>query len=148
MFLESELLNKADIVISAIGKAKFLNWMYFGTDCDVVIDVGINRDENGKLCGDVDRDSIEKLKDGIYVTPVPGGVGLLTRVTLLKNIVEACENGYTENTVKDAISFLRKKDYFVKKIPKNLCETAKECSETGCGECLDCSCFACMIGNE
>lgn len=148
LFLESELLNKADIVISAIGKAKFLNWMYFGTDCDVVIDVGINRDENGKLCGDVDRDSIEKLKDGIYVTPVPGGVGLLTRVTLLKNIVEACENGYTENTVKDAISFLRKKDYFVKKIPKNLCETAKECSETGCGECLDCSCFACMIGNE
>ena len=43
---------------------------------------------------------------------------MLTRVTLLKNIVEACENGYTENTVKDAISFLRKKDYFVKKIPK------------------------------
>lgn len=148
LLLESELSNKADIVISAIGKAKFLDWMDFGTDCDVIVDVGINRDENGKLCGDVDRDSIEKLKDGIYVTPVPGGVGLLTRVTLLKNIVEACENGYTENTVKDAISFLRKKDYFVRKIPNDLCENAKECLETGHGECDYCSCFACLVGNE
>ena len=128
LFLESELSNKADIVISAIGKAKFLDWMDSGTDCDVIIDVGINRDEN--------------------VTPVPGGVGLLTRVTLLKNIVEACENGYTENTVKDAISFLKKKDYFVRKIPNNLCENAKECFETGHGECDYCSCFACLVGNE
>lgn len=140
--------NDADVIVSAIGKAKFLDWADIGSDCEIVIDVGINRDDAGKLCGDVNRESVEKLRSDTYVTPVPGGVGLLTRVSLLKNVVEAHENGYTENAVEDAISLLRKNDYFVRKIPKNLCETAKECSETGCGECLDCSCFACMIGNE
>lgn len=100
------------------------------------------------MCGDVNRESVEKFRPDTYITPVPGGVGLLTRVSLLKNVVEAHENGYTENAVEDAILLLRKNDYFVRKIPKNLCETAKGCSETGCGECLDCSCFACMIGNE
>lgn len=140
--------NNADVIVSAIGKAKFLDWADIGSDCEIVIDVGINRDDAGKLCGDVNRESVEKLRRDTYVTPVPGGVGLLTRVSLLKNVVEAHENGYTENAVEDAISLLRKNDYFVRKIPKNLCETAKECSETGCGECLDCSCFACMIGNE
>lgn len=140
--------NDADVIVSAIGKAKFLDWTDIGSDCEIVIDVGINRDDAGKLCGDVNRESVEKLRPDTYVTPVPGGVGLLTRVSLLKNVVEAHENGYTENAVEDAISLLRKNDYFVRKIPKNLCETAKECSETGCGECLDCSCFACMIGNE
>ena len=139
--------NDADVIVSAIGKAKFLDWADIGSDCEIVIDVGINRDDAGKLCGDVNRESVEKLRPDTYVTPVPGGVGLLTRVSLLKNVVEAHENGYTENAVEDAISLLRKNDYFVRKIPKNLCETAKECSETGCGECLDCSCFACMIGN-
>ena len=140
--------NDADVIVSAIGKAKFLDWADIGSDCEIVIDVGINRDDAGKLCGDVNRESVEKLLPDTYVSPVPGGVGLLTRVSLLKNVVEAHENGYTENAVEDAISLLRKNDYFVRKIPKNLCETAKECSETGCGECLDCSCFACMIGNE
>lgn len=140
--------NDADVIVSAIGKAKFLDWADIGSDCEIVIDVGINRDDAGKLCGDVNRESVEKLRSDTYVTPVPGGVGLLTRVSLLKNVVEAHENVYTENAVEDAISLLRKNDYFVRKIPKNLCETAKECSETGCGECLDCSCFACMIGNE
>lgn len=140
--------NDADVIVSAIGKAKFLDWENIGSDCEIVVDVGINRDDAGKLCGDVNRESVEKLCPDTYVTPVPGGVGLLTRVSLLKNVVEAHENGYTENAVEDAISLLRKNDYFVRKIPKNLCGTAKECSETGCGECLDCSCFACMIGNE
>lgn len=140
--------NDADVIVSAIGKAKFLDWADIGSDCEIVIDVGINRDDAGKLCGDVNRESVEKLRPDTYVTPVPGGVGLLTRVSLLKNVVEAHENGYTENAVEDAISLLRKNDYFVRKIPKNLCDTAKGCSETGCGECLDCSCFACMIGNE
>ena len=140
--------NDADVIVSAIGKAKFLDWADIGSDCEIVVDVGINRDDAGKLCGDVNRESVEKLRPDTYVTPVPGGVGLLTRVSLLKNVVEAHENGYTENAVEDAISLLRKNNYFVRKIPKNLCETAKECSETGCGECLDCSCFACMIGNE
>lgn len=140
--------NDADVIVSAIGKAKFLDWADIGSDCEIVIDVGINRDDAGKLCGDVNRESVEKLRPDTYVTPVPGGVGLLTRVSLLKNVVEVHENGYTENAVEDAISLLRKNDYFVRKIPKNLCETAKGCSEIGCGECLDCSCFACMIGNE
>ena len=140
--------NDADVIVSAIGKAKFLDWADIGSDCEIVVDVGINRDDAGELCVDVNREPVEKLRPDTYVTPVPGGVGLLTRVSLLKNVVEAHENGYTENAVEDAISLLRKNDYFVRKIPKNLCETAKECSETGCGECLDCSCFACMIGNE
>lgn len=140
--------NDADVIVSAIGKAKFLDWADIGSNCEIVVDVGINRDDAGKLCGDVNRESVEKLRPDTYVTPVPGGVGLLTRVSLLKNVVEAHENGYTENAVEDAISLLRKNDYFVRKIPKNLCGTAKECSETGYGECLDCSCFACMIGNE
>lgn len=140
--------NDADVIVSAIGKAKFLDWEDIGSDCEIIVDVGINRDDAGKLCGDVNRESVEKLRPDTYVTPVPGGVGLLTRVSLLKNVVEAHENGYTENAVEDAISLLRKNDYFVRKIPKNLCGTAKECSETGYGECLDCSCFACMIGNE
>lgn len=140
------VLGRSEIVGKPL--VNMLIWEDIGSDCEIVIDVGINRDDAGKLCGDVNRESVEKLRPDTYVTPVPGGVGLLTRVSLLKNVVEAHENGYTENAVEDAISLLRKNDYFVRKIPKNLCETAKECSETGCGECLDCSCFACMIGNE
>ena len=79
--------NYADVVISAIGKPKYFDDTYFA-NANVVIDVGINRDENGKLCGDVDRDDIDK---NVYVTPVPGGVGLLTRLALLENVVRAYE---------------------------------------------------------
>lgn len=88
---EFEMTNKADLVISAIGKPKFLSWSDFSVDCDIVVDVGMNRDENGKLCGDVDRESVLSIYPEIYVTPVPGGVGLLTRVSLLKNVVESYE---------------------------------------------------------
>lgn len=74
----------ADIIIVAVGKPKWFK-------CDVnnnpiIIDVGINRDENNKLCGDVDNEYMKN--QNCYVTPVPGGVGLLTRLALLKNIIE------------------------------------------------------------
>lgn len=55
----------------------------------LVVDVGINRDENNKLCGDIDRGQLAELVPDTYVTPVPGGVGLLTRVSLLQNVVGA-----------------------------------------------------------
>lgn len=78
--------NGANIIISAIGKPKYLDSAYFWDNSgEIIIDVGINRDENGKICGDVDK---EKLRYS-YVTPVPGGVGLLTRNTLLENVVAA-----------------------------------------------------------
>ena len=79
----------SDLCICAIGKPNFFCG-YF-KEGSIVIDVGINRDGAGKLCGDVDRECLEKHHDNVYVTPVPGGVGLLTVVTLLKNVVEAYE---------------------------------------------------------
>mgnify|MGYP003289121878 CR=1 FL=1 len=83
----------ADIVISAIGKPKYLNDDYFSYD-QIIIDVGINRDENGKLCGDVNKEEIEnknnKLRN-MYITPVPKGVGLLTRIALLENIIQSAQ---------------------------------------------------------
>lgn len=79
-------VQQADIVIAAAGKAKMIKSDWLKQDA-VVIDVGINRDENGKLCGDVDlEDVIDKVK---YITPVPGGVGLMTRAMLLLNTMEA-----------------------------------------------------------
>ena len=81
--------RQADIVIVAIGKAGFLTGDMLKEGA-VVIDVGINRNSEGKLCGDADFDScIEKVSK---ITPVPGGVGLMTRVNLLKNTVKAAEN--------------------------------------------------------
>ena len=80
-----KLLKESDIVISAIGKAKEFTVDNF-SDNQIVIDVGINRDENGKLCGDIDSSGIENLTN-TYVTPVPGGIGLLTRVSLLENVL-------------------------------------------------------------
>lgn len=78
--------RSADIIICAVGKPKFLtsDMVYSNS---VVIDVGINRDEHGKLCGDVDFENVSKVVSAI--TPVPGGVGLMTRAALLANIVKA-----------------------------------------------------------
>ena len=85
----AEKTRMADIVIIAIGKAGFLTGDMIKEGA-VVIDVGINRDAQGKLCGDADFDScIEKVSK---ITPVPGGVGLMTRVNLLKNTVKSAEN--------------------------------------------------------
>ncbi|ARF15892.1 bifunctional methylenetetrahydrofolate dehydrogenase/methenyltetrahydrofolate cyclohydrolase FolD [Sporosarcina ureae] len=81
--------QQADILIVAIGIAKFITGDYIKEGA-VVIDVGMNRDENGKLCGDVDYESAEKQASAI--TPVPGGVGPMTITMLLKNTVESAEN--------------------------------------------------------
>ena len=82
-----EICRRADILVAAIGKAKFVT-VDMVKDGAVVIDVGMNRDENGKLCGDVD---FENVKDKCsFITPVPGGVGPMTIATLMKNTIKAC----------------------------------------------------------
>lgn len=87
--------EQADVIISAIGAPKHWTNLYL---CEIekpiiLIDVGINRDENGKLCGDFDYEScnkfLERYSDDSYITPVPGSVGLLTRVSLLDNVLRA-----------------------------------------------------------
>lgn len=83
-------LYSSDIVVSAIGKPKYFN-KYDFSEVDIIVDVGINRDENGKLCGDVDTLGFEFFHPQTYVTPVPGGVGLLTVASLMKNTIEAFE---------------------------------------------------------
>lgn len=83
-----EVCKRADILIVAIGKPLFVNSEYV-KDGAVVIDVGINRDENNKLCGDVDYDDVfDKCS---YITPVPGGVGPMTIAMLLNNCIESVE---------------------------------------------------------
>ena len=79
---------RANLVITAIGKPKYFNTFDIYSDT-LVVDVGINRDENGKLCGDVDREDIMEYRNNVYITPVPKGVGLLTRVALLENVYDA-----------------------------------------------------------
>ena len=76
----------ADIVVSAIGQPKYFNGNYFLAPIEAIIDVGINRDENGKLCGDVDYEDVKDYAEAI--TPVPGGVGPMTVAELMKNTVE------------------------------------------------------------
>ena len=81
----SEVTSKADILIAAIGKARFITAEYV-KDGAVVIDVGMNRDEEGHLCGDVDFKDVEAKVSAI--TPVPGGVGPMTIAMLMNNCVE------------------------------------------------------------
>lgn len=76
--------KEADILIAAIGRAKMIDSEYVKEGA-VVIDVGINRLDNGKLCGDVDFDDVKDIAEAI--TPVPGGVGPMTIAMLLKNCV-------------------------------------------------------------
>lgn len=76
----------ADLIVCAVGKPYFLTADMVKDDA-VIVDVGINRGEDGKLCGDVDFAEVSKKCSAI--TPVPGGVGLMTRVALLKNTVKA-----------------------------------------------------------
>ena len=77
---------RADILVAAVGIPKFVT-ADMVKDGAVVIDVGMDRDENGKLCGDVDFDAVAP--KAAYITPVPGGVGPMTIATLLKNTVTA-----------------------------------------------------------
>ncbi len=81
-------LKHADLVVSAIGKLGYIDSSYEFKPEAVLVDVGINRDENGKLHGDFVPGLSVKLQ-----TPVPGGVGLLTRLALLENLLEATKNG-------------------------------------------------------
>lgn len=81
-----EICKEADILIVAIGKPQFIDKEYV-KDGAVVIDVGIHRDENNKLCGDVKYDEVEPIAS--YITPVPGGVGPMTIAMLMHNCVEA-----------------------------------------------------------
>ena len=77
---------QADILVAAIGRAKMIDASYV-KDGAVVIDVGINRDESGKMVGDVDFESV--YPKASYITPVPGGVGPMTRAMLLANTLRA-----------------------------------------------------------
>lgn len=83
-----ELCKEADILIVAIGKPKFITKEYIKEGA-VVIDVGIHRDADNKLCGDVDYAQVEPLCSAI--TPVPGGVGPMTICMLMKNCIDAME---------------------------------------------------------
>ena len=81
-----ELCKQADILIVAIGKPKFIDESYVKEGA-VVIDVGIHRNEENKLCGDVDYDTIQDKAQA--ATPVPGGVGAVTTAVLAKHLVRA-----------------------------------------------------------
>lgn len=78
--------SDAEIVIAAAGRAKMLNSDYCGQDA-VMIDVGINVDDNGKLCGDVDYSTLDGKASA--ATPVPGGVGTITTAVLAKHLIQA-----------------------------------------------------------
>lgn len=81
-----ETCKNAQILVAAAGRARMVDASYVGTDA-VVVDVGINVDENGKLCGDVDFDSLEGTAS--MATPVPGGVGTVTTAVLARHLVLA-----------------------------------------------------------
>lgn len=81
-----DICKQADIVIAAVGKPKFVT-ADMVKDGATVIDVGINRDANGKLVGDVDFENVSKKAS--FITPVPGGVGLMTVTSLLENTYKA-----------------------------------------------------------
>lgn len=83
-----EVAKRADILVVAIGKPQFINSEYVKEGA-VVIDVGIHRDENNKLCGDVDYEDV--FPHASAITPVPGGVGPMTIAMLMKNCVNAVE---------------------------------------------------------
>ncbi|WP_033541762.1 bifunctional methylenetetrahydrofolate dehydrogenase/methenyltetrahydrofolate cyclohydrolase FolD [Planococcus sp. CAU13] len=89
----TDYTKQADILISAVGRAKFLGKEAIKKGA-VVIDVGMNRDENGKLCGDVDLADV--LETASFVTPVPGGVGPMTIAMLMENTLLSAERGLAE----------------------------------------------------
>ena len=91
-----EYTKRADILISAIGKAKFVTKDMVKKDV-VIIDVGINRNEEGKLVGDVDFQNVEPLAS--YITPVPGGVGPMTIAMLMNNVIKATKEQNEQNSM-------------------------------------------------
>lgn len=83
----TEICKSADILVAAVGRANFIT-ADMVKDGAVVIDVGMNRNEEGKVCGDVSNDVMEKAS---YMTPVPGGVGPMTITMLMKNTIKAAK---------------------------------------------------------
>ena len=81
--------RQADILIAVVGRANFITKEHVKEGA-VVIDVGINRDDNNKLCGDVNFAEVDGIAS--HITPVPGGVGPMTITMLLFNTVQAAEN--------------------------------------------------------
>ncbi|MCI8384023.1 MAG: bifunctional methylenetetrahydrofolate dehydrogenase/methenyltetrahydrofolate cyclohydrolase FolD [Clostridia bacterium] len=87
--------KRADILIAAIGKANFVT-KDMVKEGAVVIDVGINRTEDGKLVGDVEFEKVEKIAS--YITPVPGGVGPMTIAMLMNNVIKASKEQSNKNS--------------------------------------------------
>ena len=83
-----EKVRGADLLVAAVGRPGFVQgeWIKPGA---IVIDVGINRTEDGKLCGDVDFEAVKEVAS--WITPVPGGVGPMTVATLLENTLQAAK---------------------------------------------------------
>jgi methylenetetrahydrofolate dehydrogenase (NADP+)/methenyltetrahydrofolate cyclohydrolase len=88
----AEETRRAEILVAAAGRARMVK-KEMVKEGAVVIDVGINFDENGKMCGDVDFDEVSRVAG--MITPVPGGVGAVTSTVLAKHVIEACrmQNG-------------------------------------------------------
>lgn len=84
----SDITKRADVVVVAIGRAKYINKEYISNHT-ILIDVGINVDEEGNLCGDVDFNDCKEIVSAI--TPVPGGIGAVTNTVLFKNLIKACK---------------------------------------------------------
>lgn len=83
-----EICKNADILVAAVGKRNIITADMVKPGA-VVVDVGMNRDENGKLCGDVDFENVKEVAG--WITPVPGGVGPMTIATLMRNTVTAAK---------------------------------------------------------
>ena len=90
-----EHTKRADVLIAAIGKPKFIT-ADMVKEGAVVIDVGINRNEDGKLVGDVDFENVEKIAS--HITPVPGGVGPMTIAMLMNNVIKAAKEQNNKNS--------------------------------------------------
>ncbi|MGD6774705.1 bifunctional methylenetetrahydrofolate dehydrogenase/methenyltetrahydrofolate cyclohydrolase FolD [Sutcliffiella horikoshii] len=90
----ASITKQADILIAAVGRAKLIGPEYV-KDGAIVIDVGVNRLDTGKLCGDVDFESVKEKAS--FITPVPGGVGPMTITMLLHNTLQSAQNQASEN---------------------------------------------------
>ena len=86
--------KQADVIVAAVGKRNTITADHIKEGA-VIIDVGMNRNDEGKLCGDVDYEGV--LKKASYVTPVPGGVGPMTITMLMKNTVQSAQKAYGLN---------------------------------------------------
>lgn len=82
----SDILKRSDIIVTAVGKVKFITSDMISDDC-ILVDVGINFDETGKMCGDVDYANVSEKCS--YITPVPGGVGPMTVTCIYHNLIDA-----------------------------------------------------------